>query len=340
MKLVLLVLFFISTAYSKEYLTFEGARGESGTGKYIVLLAGDHEYRSEEYLPMLAQILSTHHGFKTTVLFAENEAGEVDPNSNLMPGLELLKDADAMILGLRFRDWSNEDFGHFDAAIQAGVPIISTRTSTHAFNTKNPNWEHFNFRSKSQGWKGGFGRQVLGETWVNHHGKHGFEGTLTISEKGQESHPILNGVGPITAPTDVYGASPLDPETILLRGLVTGALVSDAKAIEGEKNNPAMPVAWTKVYKNKSGGSNKVFTTTLGSGIDFQDEDLRRLLVNATYWVTELDIPEKARVDYASKYEPQHFKSKKWRKGLKPADFKDLINPEFTIPFFAQKKND
>ena len=35
-----------------------------GRGKHIVFLAGDHEYRSQETLPALAQILAQHHGFK------------------------------------------------------------------------------------------------------------------------------------------------------------------------------------------------------------------------------------------------------------------------------------
>ena len=50
-------------------IVFEGGKGP-GKGKHIVLLAGDHEYRSEEALPQLARILATRHGFKCTVLFA------------------------------------------------------------------------------------------------------------------------------------------------------------------------------------------------------------------------------------------------------------------------------
>ena len=42
-----------------------------GQGKHIVFLTGDEEYRSEESLPMLAKILAVRHGFKCTVLFAD-----------------------------------------------------------------------------------------------------------------------------------------------------------------------------------------------------------------------------------------------------------------------------
>lgn len=49
-------------------------------GKPIVLILGDEEYRSEELYPMLAKILTEHHGFKTIVLLAINsETDFVDP---------------------------------------------------------------------------------------------------------------------------------------------------------------------------------------------------------------------------------------------------------------------
>ena len=49
-------------------LVFEGTEGP-GKGKHIVFLAGDHENRSEESLPVLARLLAKHHGFKCTPRF-------------------------------------------------------------------------------------------------------------------------------------------------------------------------------------------------------------------------------------------------------------------------------
>ena len=46
-------------------------KGESDM-PHIVLVSGDEEYRSEEALPQMAKILSKHHGFNCTVLFAQN----------------------------------------------------------------------------------------------------------------------------------------------------------------------------------------------------------------------------------------------------------------------------
>ena len=89
----------------KQWLTFDGKDG-AGKGKHIVLVSGDEEYRSEEALPMLAQIFSQHHGFKCTVLFAiDPKTGEVDPeNISNIPGLEQLQTADLMVLFTRFRE--------------------------------------------------------------------------------------------------------------------------------------------------------------------------------------------------------------------------------------------
>ncbi len=59
-----------------KWLKYPGIEGP-GKGKHIVLIAAEQEYRSEQSMPMLAKILSTHHGFDCTVLFGVNEHGEV-----------------------------------------------------------------------------------------------------------------------------------------------------------------------------------------------------------------------------------------------------------------------
>ena len=87
------------------WVEYQGGDGP-GAGKHIVLVGGDEEYRSEESLPMLGQILSIHHGFRSTVLFAINpDTGELDPEVQTnIPGLHHLEEADMMILFTRFRE--------------------------------------------------------------------------------------------------------------------------------------------------------------------------------------------------------------------------------------------
>ena len=63
----LLVAIFAAAAMSvsaapKQWLDYKGNKGP-GKGKKVVLISGDEEYRSEEAMPVLAGILSRHHGF-------------------------------------------------------------------------------------------------------------------------------------------------------------------------------------------------------------------------------------------------------------------------------------
>ena len=117
------------------WVEYQGGEGP-GAGKHIVLVGGDEEYRSEESLPMLGQILSIHHGFRSTVLFAINpDTGEIDPEVQTnIPGLHHLEEADMMILFTRFRELPDEQMKYIIDYTNAGKPVMGLRTATHAFN--------------------------------------------------------------------------------------------------------------------------------------------------------------------------------------------------------------
>jgi putative heme-binding domain-containing protein len=304
-------------------LVYEGTEGP-GKGKHVVLIAGDEEYRSEECLPMLARILAFRHGFKTTVLFSVNESGEIDPDKQTsLDHPEALDQADAIVLGLRFRQWPDEATAKFVAALDRGIPVLGLRTSTHAFkypgDSPSP-YKNFSFNSKE--WPGGFGKQILGETWIAHHGTHGKEGTRSIVEPASTPSLILNGVGEIFGDSDVYTANPPEDAIILLRGIVTATLDPASPAVEGAKNSPPQPIAWTREVTRPNGAVNRVFTTTMGAATDFADEDLRRLLINATFWGLKMEasIPEKADATPVGEYKPSPFKFGGFVKGVKASD--------------------
>src|SRR4051812_13871516 len=144
-----------------EWVVYEGANGP-GTGKHIVFLAGDEEYRSEEGLPMLAKILAVRHGFKSTVLFPINPAnGTIDPTTlTNIPGMPALETADLCVMGLRFRELPDTQMKYFVEYLEKGKPIIALRTSTHAFSyelNKQSPYAKFDWRNKD--WPGGFGQQ-------------------------------------------------------------------------------------------------------------------------------------------------------------------------------------
>jgi hypothetical protein len=336
LKVVCLSLFFaFATAAhaAEQWLVCEGAEGP-GKGKHVVLVSGDEEYRSEEALTQLAKILAKHHGFTCTVLYAiDPKTGEISPNEQKnIPGLEALRKADLMVIASRFRDLPDPQMKEIDDYLKAGKPVIGLRTATHAFNPKPESpFAHYGWQNKTDRFTEGFGRQVLGETWISHHGHHGHESTRGLLEPGAKDHPILRGIndGDIWGPSDVYGVRlplPGDSQPLVM-GQVLEGMTPGSPLVTGtdsKKNDPMMPVAWTKTYKIEGGPQGRVFTTTMGAATDLLSTGLRRLVVNACYWAVGLEtaIPPAANVNLVGTYEPTPFGYNGAKKGLKPADLK------------------
>ena len=320
-----LALMFASTARADDqWVVYNGGQGP-GQGKNVVLISGDEEYRSEEALPQLAKILAKHHGFNCTVLFAVGKDGAIDPNrQDNIPGLEALRKADLMIIATRFRDLPDDQMKEVVDYVESGRPVIGLRTATHAFSIRGKDKKYARYSFNSKEWDGGFGRQVLGETWINHHGKHGMESTRGLIAPGAESHPILKGIkdGDIWGPTDVYSVRvplPVDSKPLVM-GQVVEDMTPTGKPVAGKKNEPMMPVAWVKTFTGESGKPARVFTTTMGAASDLASPGLRRLLVNATYWAVGLEdkIPAESDVSIVGEYDPHPFGNNKFTKGVKP----------------------
>jgi hypothetical protein len=221
----------------------------------------------------------------------------------------------------RFRRLPDEKMRHFVDYLNSGKPIIALRTSTHAFDYgKNQQSPFAKYDWQSKDWPGGFGRQVLGETWVAHHGAHKKEATLGVVEPSATNHPILRGVQEIFGDTDVYTANPLPDSEIIVRGQVLKGMNRTDPPVTGKKNEPMQPVVWIRHYKNEAAKTNRVLTTTMGSATDLQDEGLRRLLVNGCYWTLGLPVPAQANVEYVGDFLPTMYGFNGFKKGIKPSD--------------------
>lgn len=346
MKPMLAVLLFGSLAAAQDpWITYQGHDGP-GKGRHVVLVSGDEEYRSEEALPQLGRILAAHHGFTCTVLFAIDPAdGTINPvvTTNI-PGLETLAKANLMIIATRFRNLPDDQMKHVVDYVESGRPIIGMRTATHAFKIpKESKYARYSFDSRMEGWEGGFGRRILGETWINHHGRHGQQSTRGVIAPGTKDHPIVRGCDDIWGPTDVYEVRlplPGDSKTLVL-GQVIENMQPDGKPVPGKPNDPMMPIAWIRTYPGEKppapggpaapAGNGRVFTTTMGSSVDLSSAGLRRLLVNAAYWCVGLQdrIRPDARVDLVGPYKPTPFGFGAHQKGLKPAA---LARPDLQPP--------
>ena len=109
---------------------------------------------------------------------------------------------------LRFRAWPDADMARFDKRLRAGKPIVALRTSTHAFNglPEGGRWETWNCNNQ-----GGFGKRVLGETWLTHWGRHKVEATRGEIQADQRGNPLLSGVTASSATRT--STKPIHPRT-------------------------------------------------------------------------------------------------------------------------------
>lgn len=297
---------------SPNWLTYKGESGP-GKGKHIVLISADQEYRSEQSMPMMAKILSKHHGFDCTVLFGVNEEGLVDPTmpvypkkdakdefkSHNIPGLEHLEKADLVIFFLRLLTLPDDQLEHIVSYLDSGKPIIGLRTANHGFRSKLP----YKIDDKQVR----FG-DLLGGTFMGHHGNWHRDSTRGDRVDAMKNHPILTGVKDIWGPSDVYRT--FKEGTALPKDCT--ALVYGQPLIgreQGGKSNPEkepLPVVWFKNWKTSEGKSARVLQSTMGSGKDLESAGLRRLIINATYWGLGLEeqITPDSSVDIIGDYKP------------------------------------
>jgi len=308
------------SSMAEGWIKFAGKEGP-GKGKHIVFITGDEEYRSEEGMPQMAKILSVRHGFDCTVLFAMDDAtGTINPdNQTNIKGMHFVKDADLVVLFTRFRELPDDQMKYFVDHFEAGKPIMGLRTSTHAFSySRNKDSKYAHYHWQSRDWPGGFGQQVLGDTWVNHHGHHGVESTRGVIEGQHKDHPVLKGVQDIWGPTDVYGVAHLPSDiSVLVHGLTLSGMTPDSLP---NYEKPLMPVAWVREHPRDHGKNNRIFCTTMGAATDLESAGLRRLLVNACYWGLGMEdsIQEDSNVDLVGEFKPTPFGFGGYVKGVKP----------------------
>lgn len=310
----------VAGAQNPHLVVYEGEKGP-GRGKHIVFLAGDHEYRSEESLPALARILAKHYGFKCSVFITTDaKTGFIEPGSSHISGLEALRNADLLVIFLRFQDFPDAEMQHIVDYLDRGGPVVGFRTATHAFQIKRPDAKFLKYHwQTSDGYPGGFGRQVLGETWVSHYGKNHAQSSRLILQSDQAAHPILRGVKDVWVQSGGYTANPIEGSQILAIGQILDGMTPDSPPAKDKK---ALPVAWYRTHRGASGKSGRVFTTTHGASEDLVNDGFRRMAVNACLWAAGLEksIRPLSDVSFVGPYQPSTFSFGGHVKGVTPAD--------------------
>jgi len=264
-------------------LTTTWAAKSKKPGPNVVFVTGDDEYRSEITMPFIAELLERQKSvkFKCTVAYAvDPKTGERNPKyQQNIEGLEALKTADLVVFFVRFRELPDEQFKLILDYVNSGKPIVGLRTSTHAFRYPR---EHKNAKYNED-----FGREVFGQKWIVHHGHKSSTDVWVIPEMAD--HPILRGIyatekSPVHCSSWLYHVTPLIGDC---KPLLMGKSINSDKTDNQDKYPLVQPVAWTKTYKGA-----RVFFTTLGHPKDFEDDSVRRLLVNGIYWALGLEVPE------------------------------------------------
>ena len=116
--------------------------------------------------------------------------GFILPGSSNISGLEALKTADLLVVFLRFQDFPDDEMQHIVDYLDRGGPVVGYRTSTHAFQIKRPDAKFLKYTwNHKEDYAGGFGRQILGETWVSHYGRNHKQSSSLLLEKDQADHP-------------------------------------------------------------------------------------------------------------------------------------------------------
>ncbi len=259
---------------------------------HIVFVTGDEEYRSEESMPMLARILKNRYGFQVSVRYAITD-GYIDPNNqDNIEGLDVLEDADMMVMYTRFRSLPDDQLQYITDFAESGRPMAGFRTATHAFSYGD---DHENHHMDFE-WP----QQVFGLPWISHHG--GANSTDVLISEENSDHPILNGIEPFHARSWLYHATTLLDDAV---PLLTGRAVEGAEP-GGDYFDDPHTVAWTNYYEGENGTS-RVFFTTLGHPRDFFDENMRRLAIQGFFWALGMEdqIPgEGLNVDIVGVYDP------------------------------------
>jgi type 1 glutamine amidotransferase len=324
---VLLLFPTVSSAQNPHLVVYQDDKGP-GRGKHIVFLAGDHEYRSEESLPALARILAKHYGFKCSVFFTTDpKTGFIEPGSSNIAGLEALKTADLLVIFLRFQDFPDDQMQHIVDYLDRGGPVVGFRTATHAFQIKRPDAKFLKYHWQTkEGYPGGFGRQILGETWVSHYGTNHKMSSRLVLQTDQLTHPILRGVKDVWVQSGGYMANPIEGSVILAKGQILDGMTPDSQPAAGKEQ---VPVAWYRTYKSSSGKSGRVFTTTHGASEDLLNDGFRRMSVNACLWAAGLEkrIQPASDISFVGPYHPTTFAFGGFVKGVKPAEMAGWDSP-------------
>ena len=227
--------------------------------KHLVVVMAEKEYKTDQTLPGFV-LSELGKDFKISHVFADPK------NRGELPGVEVVAEADIILLSVRRRNLPKAQLDLFRKHIAAGKPLVGIRTASHPF--------HQNKDGAPKGldeWRD-FDPAVLGGSYHGHHGSK--LTTFARIESGAAEHSILKGITNRQFQTfgSLYQVRPLAKTTTVL-------MTGNARGVKERE-----PVAWT----NQGPAGNRIFYTSLGHPYDFTITPFRVMLRNAVYWAAEI----------------------------------------------------
>jgi len=242
------------TITSDQIIGGKTFRFSGDTRPHVVVVVSEPEYDTAR---TLTEYAVPHLGKNFRVTHVYGDAS----HDNELPGLEILNEADVLLLSARRRTLRTEQLEIVRRYIASGKPAVGIRTASHAFSirkgetpTGHAQWPELD-------------AEVWGGHYTNHFGND-LKCEVTPTPEAA-SHPIMAGVPqkPFTAGGSLYQTAPLAPGTSVL-------MLGKVHAKDAE------PVSWT--FTRKDGG--KSFYTSLGHKDDFTNPAFTTMLTNAVHW--------------------------------------------------------
>ena len=211
-------------------------------------------YEAHKTIPEFAEMLKKKYGYKVTVLL-----GKGDHGSYRYTGLEVLSQADLLVVFARRIALPHEQMNAIKNYLLKGKPLIGIRTANHAFTMRGKIADGF------EDWPA-FVADILG---CENRGYGPVEPGMDVSVVAEmASHPIVKDlqIQHWHSKGSIYLVAPLmDKEASIL--------------LEGKINDITEPIAWTR-----SAGKSKIFYTSLGYPADFKTPSFITLLVSGIKW--------------------------------------------------------
>ncbi len=257
----------------------------------VVFVTGGDEYQSRERMLPYAEKLEKDYGFK--VIYIKDEAPgadedpDHDPKPTVLPDAEKIKDADLMVVFMRFRNWEPRSLKLFMEHYEKGKPAIAIRTTTHAF------WKDRTFAPKYFG---------------GHYKTHYTHGIVCQVNPEQADHPMVRGVkrkwgqgeGPYVSTPLTEGATPV----VFSYGHNRDASEEEEEEEEFDEqklaerewaigndsyDSPNYPVAWAY---NHEGARRAMITLGSFRVGDLKADYFKNLFYNSVFWALGYEIPK------------------------------------------------